>query len=224
MEQRRSERYTEPTSSDISDSGISDITEGGATYPPPTVADNAQALSQISQEVASLREEADSVQHLRGQVRWLKGLLIASVFILGGALVGMALSLRQEQVALSAAQGELADQVEAIEGDRTSAEQFSQLAEQLRSLNAQTKTISDQARQLSEQLPDVSLSQWENLQQRLETLEQDIQNDLAGEAVSSRFGQLSERLQQLLGQPETATPAGEPPADDSSAAPETVPN
>ncbi len=218
MEQHGPERYTEPASSDVSN-----IVEDGVVYPPPTTVDNAQALNRISQEVASLREETDSVQHLRGQVRWLKGSLIASVFILGGGLVGMALSLRQEQVALSAAQGELADQVEAIEGDRTSAEQFSQLAEQLRSLNAQTKTISDQARQLSEQLPDVSLTQWENLEQRLESLEQDIQDDLSGEAVSSRFGQLSERLRQLLGQPDAATPADEPAAEDSTV-PESAPN
>ncbi|MGB3293221.1 MAG: hypothetical protein WBB01_09565 [Phormidesmis sp.] len=215
MEQRRSERYTDPNSSNISD-----IPTGETPYPTPTATDNAQALSRISQEVTSLREEASDVQHLRGQVRWLRGLLIASVFILGGGLVGMALSLRQEQLALSAAQGELADQVEAIERDGNSAEQFSQLAEQLRSLNDQTRTISDQARQLSEQLPDVSLSQWENLQQRLESLEQDIQNDLSGEAVSSRFGQLSDRLRQLLGQPETAPPTEASPAEDSAATPD----
>ena len=207
--------YTEPT--------LSDSLESGTTPPVPTAAKNAQALSQISQEVATLREERETVQQLRGQVRWLRGGLIAAIFVLGGGFVGMALSLRQEQVALSAAQGELAEQVEAMESEGSSAEQFGRLEEQLRSLNEQAQTISDQARQLSEQFPDVSLSQWESLQQRLESLEEDIQNDLSGEALSSRFGQLSERLQLLLGQPETA-PDEEVPTEEGAASGEAAPN
>ena len=207
--------YTEPT--------LPDSLESETTPPVPTAAENAQALSQISQEVAALREERETVQQLHGQVRWLKGGLIAAIFVLGGGFVGMALSLRQEQMALSAAQGELAEQVEAMEGEESSAEQFGRLEEQLRSLNEQAQTISDQARQLSEQFPDVSLSQWEGLQQRLESLEEDIQNDLSGEALSSRFGQLSERLRQLLGQPETA-PTDEVPTEEGTATPEAAPN
>ena len=43
------------------------------------------------------------------------------------------------------------------------------------------------------------------LQERLATLEEDIQNNLPDEALSIRFKQLSERLKQLLNQPQTET-------------------
>lgn len=176
-----------------------------------------------SNEVDSLsRQPAESVR-LRGQVRWMKISLIASVVVLFSALAGVFLGIRQEQTAIRNAQGDLSAQIDILEETLPqedmpaeapsateqptvavpSGEQLNQLEEQLRTLNEQTKTLSEQAREISEQLPDVSFEQWTELQERLATLEEDIQNNLPDEALSVRFEQLSERLKQLFNQPQT---------------------
>lgn len=177
----------------------------------------------------SLSEQPYEAHRLRGQVRWLRISLIASVVVLGSALAGVFLGIRQEQTAIRNAQGDLSSQINILEDAlpqedtlpqedvsaeapsaielptvaMPSEEQLNQLEEQLRTLNEQTKALSEQAKAISEQLPDVSFDQWTQLQERLATLEEDIQNNLPDEALSTRFEQLSERLKQLLNQPQT---------------------
>ncbi|HIK30210.1 MAG TPA: hypothetical protein IGS31_02485 [Oscillatoriales cyanobacterium M4454_W2019_049] len=167
-------------------------------------ANNAQMLSRLSQEVANLRRETQDTKRLRGQVRWLTGLLIASVVILGGGLIGTTLSLRQEQAALRNSQEELAEQFETAQEAQGNTEQLAQLEEQLQVLNERTQEISDRARQLSEQLPNASLEQWNDLQERLDSLEQGIREGLSGEAVVGRFNQLSELLRRVLAEPDAS--------------------
>lgn len=174
-------------------------------------------------EPDSLSGQPYEAQRLQGQVRWLRVALITSVVVLTSTLAGVALGIRQEQTAIRNAQEDLSAQIDVLEETlpqadvaaeeplaierptvtMPSGEQLNRLEAQLRTLNEQTKALSEQAKAISEQLPDVSFEQWTRLQERLATLEEDIQNNLPDAALSVRFEQLSERLKQLLNQSET---------------------
>lgn len=191
----------------------------------PQVHEPVQSSYRITSpnELDSLSRQPAEADRLRGQVRWLKISLTASVVVLFSALAGVFLGIRQEQTAMRNAQEDLSAQIDILEETlpqkdmpaeapsvteqptvaTPSVEQLNQLEAQLRGLNEQTKMLSEQARAIFEQLPDVSSEQWTELQQRLATLEEDIQSNLPNGAISARFEQLSERLKQLLNQPQT---------------------
>jgi hypothetical protein len=162
-------------------------------------------IDQLTWQVASLQKESRSIGQLRRQVRWLVGGLIASVIVLGGSLLATTLNLQtlqEEQAALRTDQADLADQFAALEPDRPSDEQFRQLEQQLQMLNNRAQSISEQAALLFESLPeewpDVSISQLNDLQQRLQMLEQETRGNSSEDAIATQLNDFSELLRQYL--------------------------
>jgi len=189
----------------------------GPAVPPEETHD---AILQLSQKVASLQQTNQEVKHLRGKVRGLTIALIAMALIGGGILAGVILGFRDQQLTMEEEQRRLSDQVEALESDRASAEQISQLEEQLVALNQRTQALGEQARALAEQLPNLTADQVSDLQQRIQELEQGIRDNVSGEAATRRLDQLTDAIQRVLGRQNGQPEQGA----DAPAAPEPAPS
>ena len=184
----------------------------------------AQAIEQLTEDVADLRHyEAQTSKRLRTRVNWLTGLLAATLVILGGGLVGVALNLRNEQAALQATQEDLADQLAIAAEAEANQQQLNRLEQQLQSLNQQAQAIVEQAKGLTEDATAIPPAQWADLQARLKSLEQSIQESVAGkvpaEPVSEQFEKIDKVLSDFRAMIGTLTQTD---VDSETAAPETV--
>ncbi len=169
------------------------------SVPSSAYADSAEpTVRHLAEDVSDLQQQARASQQLRNRVNWLSGLLVISLIVLGGGLIGTTLSLRREQAILQSAQGELSQQIEsATEADaqsnapaeaaQTNAERLNRLnrlEQQLEALNRQAEAIAEQAKGLTQGLPAVSAEQWAELQARIAEVEKSIRETVAGDTVT----------------------------------------
>ena len=166
------------------------------SVPSSAYADSSEpTVRHLAEDVSELQQEAQASRQLRNRVNWLSGLLVISLIVLGGGLIGTTLSLRREQARLQSAQGELSQQIEsATEADaqsnapaeaaQTNAERLNRLEQQLEALNRQAEAITEQAKGLTQGLPTVSAEQWAELQARIAEVEKSIRETVAGDTVT----------------------------------------
>ncbi len=159
-------------------------------------------LDDLKQTVATQTHQSSTeVIRLRRQVRSLTGILTVAIVLLGGALIGVSLNLRQEQVALRETQEEMITQIEGLQTERMTSEQLQQLESLLTRLNETTGNLQGQAQRILEQIPGASREQLENLQGDLENLQQDVQDELSQEegGILDRVNNLYQRVRSFLG-------------------------
>lgn len=231
MERNNLERNNHPTPSSPNSNDYSDeryrgthATPGDQGYPgenspeqrfsqssPPQGSYSAESvlLQRLTAEIDDLKQTVTAQTHqsstevnrLRRQVRSLTGILTVAVVLLGGALIGVSLNLRQEQVALRETQEEMIAQIEVLQTERMTSEQLSRLESLLNSLNETTGNLQGQARRILEQIPGASREQLENLQGELENLQTDVQDQLSQEegGILDRVNSLYQKVREFLG-------------------------
>jgi hypothetical protein len=166
-------------------------------------------LTRLTSEIDGLKQTINAqhqqssteISRLRKQLRWLTGVSAVAIVVLGGALVGVSLNLRQEQIALRESQQELVAQIEGLQSGQITSEQLAQLEELLSSLNQTTGNLQEQARSIIEQIPGASREQLESLQGDLEDLQNSVQDQLSQEEGSllDQVNGLFQRIQNFLG-------------------------
>lgn len=196
---------TQPDQSSLNRSGDIDAPLP-ASVETASTQQNAQAIHNLTSDVADLHDQAQSSKRLKKRVSWLTGLLAASLVILGGGLIATTLNLRQKQADLQVTQEDLAQQIESASDAQSDllagAEQLSQLQQQLQALNQQAQALTTQARDLTENLteglPNISSQQWSDLQERLQSLEQNIQDGIAGDTAVEKASEQLNKIQEML--------------------------
>lgn len=156
----------------------------------------------LKQALQTQAQQSSAEAHrLRTQLRWLTGMSVVAIVILSGALVGISLLFRQEQIALRENQQALVAQLEGLQSDQVSSEQLAQLETLLSSLNQTTGDLQDQAQDIIDQIPGASRDQLESLQNDLKDLQEDVQDQLSQEegGVMDRVNGLFKRVQDFLG-------------------------
>lgn len=177
-----------------------------AGLPSDSIEQNTQAIENLATDVAALHYQAEAAKQLKKRVNWLTGLLVGSLVVLGGGLIGTTLSLKNNQANLRSTQEELSQQIESASDAQSDlaagAEQLSQIQQQLQTLNQQAQTLTTQARDLSDGLSEgvanVSSEQWADLREKLNGLEQTIQDGVSGEATAPEAAEQLNQIQEVL--------------------------
>ncbi|MGB3493749.1 MAG: hypothetical protein WBA57_13550 [Elainellaceae cyanobacterium] len=180
----------------------------------PPQGTESSALIQIMRELsdvkhmasAQMSRSAEDVKRLKGRMQWLTGISAVAIVLLGGALIGVTLGLRQEQTAIRENQQQLTEQVETLQAQEGNAEQLGRIEELLTSLNENAQNLGGQAQSIVENLPEASGEQLQAIQEDLKDLQQGISENLSPQGALERLNNLYERVRGLTGDENNAEP------------------
>lgn len=156
-------------------------------------------LNEVKQVASSqVNRSAEDVGRLRGQLRWLTGISAVAIVLLGGALIGVTLGLRQEQTALRENQQEMTEQIETLQAQRGNPEQLNRMEELLASINENAQNLGEQTQDILENLPEASGDQLRQIQEDLQDLQQGVRENLSQEGALERLNNLYERVRGMV--------------------------
>lgn len=184
---------------------------------PSTIIQIMRELNDVKHMAANqMSRSAEDVKRLRGRMQWLTGISAVAIVLLGGALIGVTLGLRQEQTAIREDQQQLTEQVETLQAQEGNAEQLNRIEELLTSLNENAQELGGQAQNIVENLPGASGEQLQAIQEDLQELQQGIRDNLSPQGALDRLNSIYERVRGLDGEDSGAEAGGDTPEGETA--------